>query len=261
MADDGKSCASCGNPLPAGLPMKVCPACLLGRGLSMMSGERTRVKVGDFVPPEPEDLELIFPDFRVKRLIGRGGMGAVYQAEQVDLEREVAVKILPPEVAGDEEFRERFRREAATLAQLDHPNIVKLFDYGEREGYFYFVMEYVEGADLADRMKDGEFSMAQILSVISQVCDALDDAHGQGVVHRDIKPGNILIDETGRTKIVHENRRFWIGQGGGRGRSRSRIDENTVVDGHAAIHGTGADGGVEGCRSSFRHLCDRCGAL
>jgi predicted Ser/Thr protein kinase len=157
---------------------------------------------GDFEPPEAKDLEKIFPDFEVKRLVGRGGMGAVYEAFQRDLERQVALKILPPETANDLEFQERFRREAATLAKLAHPNIVKLFDYGEREGYFYFIMEYVEGADLSALMSDGEFSPKEVLSIIGQVCDALDYSHELGVVHRDIKPGNILIGEDGVAKIV-----------------------------------------------------------
>lgn len=129
-------------------------------------------------------------------------MGAVYLAFQRDLEREVALKILPPEAADDLEFQERFRREAATLAKLSHPNIVRLFDYGEREGLFYFIMEYVEGADLAALMSEGEFSLREIQAMIGQVCDALDFAHEHGVVHRDIKPGNILIEEDGTAKIV-----------------------------------------------------------
>jgi serine/threonine protein kinase len=129
---------------------------------------------GEFEPPEASDLQKLFPDFEVKRLVGRGGMGAVYEAFQRDLERQVALKILPPETADDLEFQERFRREAATLAKLDHPNIVKLLDYGEREGYFYFIMEYVEGADLSGLMSDGEFSPQEVLTIVGQVCDALD---------------------------------------------------------------------------------------
>lgn len=194
-------CASCGQILPLGLQAKICPACLLGQG-ALFSSSESRVRPGDFVPPAPQDLELIFPEFSFSRLLGRGGMGAVYQAHQRELEREVAIKILPPETARDLEFQERFRREAATLAQLDHPNIVGLFDYGEREGYFYFVMEYVAGADLAVRMADAEISTKDVFAIVSQICEALDYSHARGVVHRDIKPANILIDDNGLVKIV-----------------------------------------------------------
>ncbi len=130
--------------------------------------EVPRMGPGEFEPPEASDLQKLFPDFEVKRLVGRGGMGAVYEAFQRDLERQVALKILPPETADDLEFQERFRREAATLAKLDHPNIVKLFDYGEREGYFYFIMEYVEGADLSALMSDGEFPPQEVLTIVGQ---------------------------------------------------------------------------------------------
>lgn len=197
----GETCGSCGAALAPDAIGKVCPACLLARGASVVR-ESPRVRPADFEPPESGDLEKIFPNLEVKRLVGRGGMGAVYEAFQKDLEREVALKILPPETADDLEFQERFRREAATLAKLDHPNIVRLFDYGEREGYFYFIMEYVEGADLSALMSDGEFSPQEVLAIIGQVCDALDYSHERGVVHRDIKPGNILIGEDGVSKIV-----------------------------------------------------------
>ena len=195
------TCGSCGTVLAKEAIGRVCAGCLLARGVSALQ-PRTGMEPGNFEAPEPEELEKIFPDFEVRRLLGRGGMGAVYQAFQRDLEREVALKILPPETAGDEEFQERFRREAATLAKLDHPNIVSLYDYGEREGYFYFIMEYVEGADLSALMSDGEFSPQEILAIVGQICDALDYSHERGVVHRDIKPGNILISEEGLTKIV-----------------------------------------------------------
>jgi len=111
---------------------------------------------------------------------------------------------LPPEIAGDPEFIERFRREAATLAHLDHPNIVKLFDYGQREEFAYFVMEFVDGFDLSHRLASGPVPMSatETLGIVSQLCDALQHSHERGIVHRDIKPANILITPDGGVKVA-----------------------------------------------------------
>jgi len=197
-----RTCQSCGVELPPELPEKICPACLIGGAASFISNSPGPVAVAGFDPPKPEELALIFPEYEIRSFLGRGGMGVVYHAYQSDLEREVAVKILPPETAAEPEFRERFRREAATLAQLDHPHIVKLYDFGEREGFFFFVMEYVEGADLAVQMASDRFTTAEILGMVGQICDALDYSHERGVIHRDIKPANILIDIEGCAKLV-----------------------------------------------------------
>lgn len=157
---------------------------------------------GEGLPPEVEELCEVFPEFDFVRLLGRGGMGAVYEARQPDLDRAVAVKILPRESAADPEFEERFRREARALAALDHPHIVTLHDFGEREGFFYFVMELVDGTDLAQRIDAQSLTTNEALGVVTQVCDALQYSHDKGVVHRDIKPANILLDSEGRVKIA-----------------------------------------------------------
>jgi serine/threonine-protein kinase len=117
----GGVCAVCGRRMPPNAPGGLCPACLLGRGVALAT--RARARPGDFVPPAPEELSVLFPEFEIVSLLGRGGMGAVYKAVQPELDRTVAVKLLPPETAQDAEFMERFRREAATLARLDHPGI------------------------------------------------------------------------------------------------------------------------------------------
>src|SRR5262245_14414442 len=122
-------------------------------------------------------------------------MGAVYLAHELALDRDVAIKVLPPEHAGTAELRERFKREARTAARLTHPNIVPLHTFGEVSGLLYFVMGYVAGESLADRLQRGgklEPEAARIF--LASVCDALDYAHRQGIVHRDIKPDNILVD-------------------------------------------------------------------
>lgn len=197
----GVVCRSCGAVVESEITGRICSACLLARGVSMLPG-LAKSRVEGFESLSMAELGAVFPDFEIRALLGRGGMGAVYLAFQRDLEREVALKILPPQAADDLEFQERFRREAATLARLNHPNIVRLFDYGERDGIFYFIMEYVDGADLAALMAEGEFPLREIHGMIGQVCDALEFAHEHGVVHRDIKPGNILIEEDGTAKIV-----------------------------------------------------------
>ena len=130
-------------------------------------------------------------------------MGAVYRARQVRIDRRVAIKILPPpDDEEDPEFPARFLQEAKTLAMLSHPNIVTLFDFGEVAGQFYLVMEFVEGASLEARLQDGPIPSEEAVRIVTQVCDALQFAHDKGVVHRDIKPGNILLSADGTVKVA-----------------------------------------------------------
>ncbi len=142
--------------------------------------------------------------YEIVRLLGRGGMGAVYLARERALDRTVAIKVLPPEIAVSAEAQERFRREARTAAKLTHPNIVPLHTFGEVEGMMYFVMGYVRGESLADRMRrDEELPPDDARRILSAMADALDYAHRQGVVHRDIKPDNILLEEeSGRPMLT-----------------------------------------------------------
>lgn len=194
------TCAACRRPLPRNAPGGMCPACLMGQGVRIVSA--SQAKPGGFLPPTAEEVSLLFPEFKVLRCLGHGGMGAVYQAVQTELDRTVAIKVLPPETAADPEFTERFRREAATLARLDHPNIVKLFDYGQREGFAYFVMEFVDGYDLAHRRPTGPMHPREVWRVAEPLCKALEHSHQRGVMHRDIKPANVLLDHDGRVKVA-----------------------------------------------------------
>jgi serine/threonine protein kinase len=135
-------------------------------------------------------------------MLGRGGMGAVYRARQVSLDREVAIKLLPLEVSADQAFADRFVREARAMAKLNHPNIITVFGFGTTaEGHLYFFMEYVAGANVAQIIREPGLDPAQALVIMGQVCTALAYAHGKGVVHRDIKPANLLVRD-GRMLLI-----------------------------------------------------------
>jgi serine/threonine-protein kinase len=142
--------------------------------------------------------------YRILRLLGRGGMGAVYLAREESLERLVAVKVLSLERGLDATSRERFKREAVTAARLMHPHIVPLHTFGEAEGMMFLVMGYVSGESLAARLKrDGRLRLSETRRIVAEVAEALDHAHRQGVIHRDVKPDNVLIeDESGRALLA-----------------------------------------------------------
>jgi len=156
-----------------------------------------------FVPPEPEELARQFPQLEILELLGQGGMGVVYKARQRQLDRLVAVKILPPQIGQTEAFAERFTREARSLARLSHPRIVIIYDFGHTEaGLYYFIMEYVDGTDLRRVIQTGDLSASEALKIIPQICEALQYAHEEGIVHRDIKPENILLNKKGQVRIA-----------------------------------------------------------
>lgn len=154
-------------------------------------------------PPEPARLAALLPQYEISRMIGRGGMGAVYQGVQRSLNRPVAVKLLPVELSRDAQFIARFQREAQTLARLSHQGVVTIFEFGQTsEGHLYFVMEFIDGTDLAHLLRTQKLEPAQALELTIQVCEALHFAHSQGVVHRDIKPANVLVTRDGRAKLA-----------------------------------------------------------
>ncbi|MBI3099017.1 MAG: protein kinase [Planctomycetes bacterium] len=148
-------------------------------------------------PPPPARLRGI----EIGERLGKGGMEQVYRGRQVDLDRAVAVKILPSVFTGDPEFVERFKREAKALATLDHPNVVRVYDCGVEEGVTFLAMELIDGPNLREMMKKG-LRPDEALAILPPICDALEYAHGKGVVHRDIKPENILVDRNGAVKIA-----------------------------------------------------------
>lgn len=135
--------------------------------------------------------------YQIQALLGAGGMGEVYKAIDARLERTVAIKVLLEHVASDSELRQRFEREAKTVASLSHPHICPLFDVGEQDGVHFLVMEYLDGETLARRLENGPLPLAQALRYATEIADALDKAHRRGIVHRDLKPGNIMLTAAG----------------------------------------------------------------
>src|ERR1039457_674500 len=129
--------------------------------------------------------------------IGAGGMGEVYRAKDTRLDRTVAIKILPPHLAGDPQFRERFEREAKTISALNHPHICALYDIGRDRDTEFLVLEYLEGETLAARLARGPLPLPEVLRIAVEIAGALDKAHRQGIVHRDLKPGNVILTKTG----------------------------------------------------------------
>jgi tetratricopeptide (TPR) repeat protein/tRNA A-37 threonylcarbamoyl transferase component Bud32 len=140
--------------------------------------------------------------FEIIRLLGEGGMGQVYLARDSILERNVAIKFLPPEMERDPQMRIRFVREARSAAALDHPFICKVYETGESEGKAFIAMEYVKGKTLKDRKEEEPFSLSEVFRIVLEIAEALDEAHKKGIVHRDLKPANIMITPQNHVKVM-----------------------------------------------------------
>ena len=198
------NCSTCGGEMMSRDGQAFCPACLLQQGMQASSlGGNAALQ--NWTPPAIDQVALRFPNLEIESLIGQGGMGAVYKVRQTELSRPAALKLLPEAVATDPTFAERFLREARLLASLSHPHIVTVYEFGQREGLYFLLMEYVDGVTLRQASLAGpikRLAPKEGLAVVGQLCDALQFAHDEGVVHRDIKPENILIDKRGRVKIA-----------------------------------------------------------
>lgn len=200
MKNESETCPKCGAVIPENAPQGLCPKCLMGEAAtSTESGVAGSQKLD--IPPL-EAIIAAFPELENIEMIGRGGMGFVYKARQPKLARNVALKILPESLARNPAFAERFHREARMLAQLNHPCIVTLFDFGQADQFFYLLMEFVDGVNLRQALRLGRFSPKQALDIVPKICEALQYAHDEGILHRDIKPENILLDAKGRVKIA-----------------------------------------------------------
>jgi serine/threonine protein kinase len=157
---------------------------------------------GGFIPPAPAELNARIPNLEVTELLGHGGMGVVYKGRHPLLDREVAIKVLRPDFQTEDDFQARFLREARTLAKLRHPYIVTVYDLGRLDDLYYLVMEFVAGTSLRQRLVERSISERDTLDFVPQIAEALQHAHETGVVHRDVKPENVLIDPRGRVRLV-----------------------------------------------------------
>src|SRR6195256_4418133 len=181
----------------------MCPRCLLAANLAPPTAfTDPGMSAAKAAPLSPEELAPHFPQLEILECLGRGGMGVVYKARQKTLNRFVALKLLAPERVADPKFAQRFTHEAQALAALNHPSIVTIYDFGQAGGFYFLLMEFVDGVNLRQAMKAGRFTPEQALAVVPPVCEALQFAHEHGIVHRDIKPENLLLDKEGRVKIA-----------------------------------------------------------
>jgi serine/threonine protein kinase/formylglycine-generating enzyme required for sulfatase activity len=162
----------------------------------------------NWLPPSPEELRQLLSEYEITSFLGCGGMGAVYRGTQINLDREVAIKILPPALDEDDgdhaNYAERFKNEARAMAKLSHPGIVSVYDFGETAGgMLHIVMEFIEGTDVRKMVSEqGRLHSAHALAVTAHVCDALQYAHDRNIVHRDIKPANIMVGYDGAVKVA-----------------------------------------------------------
>ena len=216
-------CQNCGNSIPDG--SAVCPLCqkaVTPSAPGVATGALTRPRglaisdagtiPGDAGPPQPgqvdalaERLQAALGDqYRVEKALGAGGFAVVYLVRDLNLKRKLAVKVLSPDLITSKTVMERFRREAETVAQLSHPHIVPLHFIGQKEDLLYLAMECIDGGSLADRIeKEGRLPVDEVARILREVAGALDHAHRRGVVHRDIKPHNVLIEaESGRVLVT-----------------------------------------------------------
>ena len=197
MQNPSHTCPQCHSPIPADAPGGLCPACVL-LGVAGPTNPSQAIAAN---APTIEEVAAAFPELEILELIGQGGMGVVFKARQPRLDRLVALKILPPALAAQPGFAERFTREARVLARLAHPHIVGIYDFGESAGFFYLIMEFVNGVNLRAAMRAG-VKPEQALLLVPHICEALQFAHDHGVLHRDIKPENILLDTAGTPKLA-----------------------------------------------------------
>jgi serine/threonine protein kinase/Flp pilus assembly protein TadD len=194
-------CPRCGVKLAADAPEGLCIACLAKLNLtadSVLTGGAALRRE----PPSLEEIAPYFPQLELLACLGRGGMGVVYKARQRSLDRLVALKILAPERENDPQFGARFAREAQALARLSHPHIVTVYDFGQADGLFYLLMEYVDGVSLRQLLQTRRLEPKEALAIVPPICDALQYAHDHAIVHRDIKPENLLLDKAGQLKIA-----------------------------------------------------------
>ena len=244
-------CSVCGAELAPGSGDQTCPRCLLELALTDPSDSTERT-----VQARPSrDLPETIGSYRILELLGEGGMGQVYLAEDTSLERQVALKFLPQEMQADETARKRFQREAKSAAALDHPFICHIHEIGEVDGQGYIAMEYVQGETLRDKLISGPLPVKKALQVASEIAEALEKAHQSRIVHRDLKPSNIMITPEGHVKVMDfglAKRMFSDRAETEDGQLTTLTKEGTTL-GNNPLHVAGASQG-RGSRFPLRHL-------
>ena len=195
-------CPRCGASLNDHAVEGLCARCLAGLYLATDTLPPAEYGQASSAATSIEELAPQFPQLEILEFLGRGGMGVVYKVRQKSLGRLAALKLLAPERVADPKFAQRFVQEAQALAALNHPNIVTIYDFGQAGEFYYLLMEFVDGANLRQAMNARRFAPEQALAVVPPICEALQYAHDHGVVHRDVKPENLLLDKEGRVKIA-----------------------------------------------------------
>ncbi|MDB4749550.1 protein kinase [Rubripirellula sp.] len=218
-------CPRCQTLIGADAPHGLCPKCVL----DAVAKSGTQAQSKPVAYPSVDEVAKAFPELEIIEVIGVGGMGVVYKACQRKLGRLVALKLLSTKLAEHSVFVERFNREGQVLAQLNHPHIVNVFDFGSRGDFLYLLMEYVDGVNLREAMQAGTIASADCLILVQDICSALQFAHDQGVLHRDIKPENVLLDQDGRVKLAD----FGIAK-----LVSSEARDNVSLTQHGAVLGT-----------------------
>jgi serine/threonine protein kinase len=196
------TCPRCGSSLDQNSIDGLCVRCLGALNFVTDTALPEQREKAAKPPFTIDELAIHFPQLEIIEFLGRGGMGVVYKARQKSLGRVVALKLLAPERADDPQFSKRFSQEAQALAALSHPNIVTVHDFGQAGGFYYLLMEFVDGVNLRQAMNSGRFTPEQALAIVPPVCEALQYAHEHHIVHRDIKPENLLLDKEGKLKIA-----------------------------------------------------------
>ncbi|MHC1769283.1 MAG: protein kinase [Verrucomicrobiia bacterium] len=194
-------CSKCGAPLATGRSGDRCPACVLRLGLDG-EGPASLKKTISLPGGELEKGTVFAGNYRILGVLGRGGMGVVFKAEDLKLKRPVALKLLRVELSHSTEARERFLREAQVAAALDHPNICTIYEVGEQDGQAYIAMAYVDGKSLKGEIARAPLQIDETLRIAIQVAEGLEEAHRHRIVHRDIKPANVMLTAKGQAKIM-----------------------------------------------------------